>query len=1232
MIEDRFKHLSEIEATLLRPDVYVGSIDFTDEQHYLWDKSLERLVLSDVKYVPAALKLFDEAVTNVFDNQQRDPEGTTRLEVDIDQKLGQIRVWNNGASLPVVIHKKEKVYVPQMVFGMFHAGENFNDDQKRTTGGKNGLGVKLISLFSTEFNLTCLDSERHKKYKQKWTSNMRKCEDPRIKDVSKKEESFTEISFTIDFKALTKGQMKEMDDVLFKMMHRRVLDAVGCCPKTLKVYFNGERVKFANKKVGFKAFIESHFKENISDSLIYWKSPCERWEVGIVPVEDGQYLQHSTFVNRISTIQGGSHLDYIVNRIVGFLQDIHEKKGGPKASEKSEKKEKKKNKKALNLTRAHITKHMFVFINCLVDNPSFESQSKTKLTTKPANFGGPPLDFSKLLKKAKFSKLLSYARQSAKASEFSILKKSDGKQSGRVTDVKTLEDANWAGSKKSKECCLWIVEGDSARSLAISGFTVVGQDKHGVLSLRGKILNVRDASPKQLEKNKEFIAFKKALGLKQGVTYKDASKLRYGMIRIMCDSDVDGVHLNSLVMNILATFWPDLLDVPDGFVHLFVTPLVQAISPTGKIESFNTEHAYRNWKQITPNSDRWHVKYYKGLGTWTAPQAKSMFAELSKHTVRMHCREGLEKESKHFHMVFAKEKDSTKERKKWIAAYDPKEHKIAKKKLGYTEYMDNELVQFAIASNERAIPSMLDGNKPSTRKILYCCFKRNLKQEIKVSQLSGAVSEMASYHHGEASLQMTIIKMAQAFVGSNNINWLYPSGQFGTRLKDGKDAASPRYIFTRLEHITRKVFHPDDDPLMKYLEVDGKSVEPNYYIPILPAVLINGAMGMGTGYSTDVPMFNPLDIVENIRLILKHGKGVELKKMHPFYNGYCGTISPVFESKETTEDKKSKGVVQKYLVKGRYERVSDTEIKITEIPLDISKDAYKYHLEHLVEQEKIRSFAYNHPSENTVCFTVRFDQKQFDNEKDMEKFLKLTSTLSLTNMVLFDPKGKLKKYESPEEILLEYFDVRLECYERRKRYLVQSAEEHLVQLSNKLRFIEAVAITKILDVRNKPKADIANWLFANNFSMIFPKQHPLEEKTPEENLTEEKIAALGSIKMDTSSSSSSSNKDDIQESKKREKGYNYLLSMQLWSLSQELVRRLQNEFKETEAALAHLKQKKIEQFWLDDLESFCQAYAEFSKNLQATLEPPIQKKSDQGKGKRKREEDEPSSNKRQKNF
>ena len=241
-------------------------------------------------------------------------------------------------------------------------------------------------------------------------------------------------------------------------------------------------------------------------------------------------------------------------------------------------------------------------------------------------------------------------------------------------------------------------------------------------------------------------------------------------------------------------------------------------------------------------------------------------------------------------MVFRK--DRVNDRKKWLNALQEDtflDYSLAKGKgLAYSDFINKELILFSKSDCQRSIPHVMDGFKPSQRKVLFACFKRKLKDEIKVAQLAGYIGEHSAYHHGEASLHGTIINMAQSFCGSNNVNLLTPSGQFGTRRMGGKDAASPRYIFTMLEKITRAIFHPDDDELLTYLNDDGMSIEPEFYMPVIPMILVNGSDGIGTGWSSTVLNYDPRKIVSNIRKMIRNEP---TEPLLPFYSGFTGEVS-----------------------------------------------------------------------------------------------------------------------------------------------------------------------------------------------------------------------------------------------------------------------------------------------------------------------------------------------------
>merc|ERR1719215_1143469 len=359
---------------------------------------------------------------------------------------------------------------------------------------------------------------------------------------------------------------------------------------------------------------------------------------------------------------------------------------------------------------------------------------------------------------------------------------------------------------------------------------------------------------------------------------------------IMTDQDHDGSHIKGLLLNLVSYWWPSLLQM-DGFLKQFVTPIVK-VWKQGKKDSerkdercFFTMIEYEQWKRRTQGGKAWQSKYYKGLGTSTAKEAKEYFKDIENHEMGFKWKD--KEDGQAIDLAFNKKRAD--DRKDWINAYEEGtfvDH--SKSQLSYYDFVNKELVQFAKYDTSRSVPSVVDGFKPSQRKVAFAAFKKKLKNDIKVAQFVGYISEHSAYHHGEASLENTIINLAQNFVGSNNINILVPSGQFGTRLQGGKDHAASRYIYTRMAPATRTLFHSEDDAVLDYLDEEGMSIEPRWYCPVIPSVLVNGADGIGVGWSTFVPNHNPRDIIRNVRGMLR---GRAFSELHPWYKGFRGSIA-----------------------------------------------------------------------------------------------------------------------------------------------------------------------------------------------------------------------------------------------------------------------------------------------------------------------------------------------------
>jgi len=700
---------------------------------------------------------------------------------------------------------------------------------------------------------------------------------------------------------------------------------------------------------------------------------------------------------------------------------------------------------------------MMLFVNGKVEDPSFDSQSKELLTTPTKNYGSDltlPVNFlNKVASGPVGLSVLEHLKRNERRKFNKIFQNSKKKS----IDVPKLDDAHLAGSKEAAKCTLILTEGDSAKALAVSGLEVVGRDHYGVFPLRGKVLNVRDVPAKILGNNAEVKALCTILGLdfnKQYKTEEEIATLRYGRIMLMTDQDADGSHIKGLVINFIHYFWPELLRVKPNFMGMLLTPLVKGFK--GKEErQFGSMNEFQQWWDEEPRKG-WRVKYYKGLGTSTAQEGKEYFKSLDQMTKLFDYEEG---DGDSLDMAFDKSK--SEERRAWLLdKFDAGSIPNFAPLVAYKDFVNEELIHFSAADNIRSIPNVVDGLKPSQRKVLYACFKRNLKNEIKVAQLAGYIAEQTAYHHGEASLHTTIIGMGQDFVGSNNVNLLTPSGQFGTRLTGGKDSASPRYIFTRLMPHTRMIYSDLDDPLLNYLEDDGQEIEPNYFVPVLPMLAINGSHGIGTGWSTSIPPHNPKDVIDYIRARIK-GKEGEILPLMPWVKGFKGTF---FEG--------PKGVVSRGIVNV----VDKGEVEITELPVGRWTSDYKEFLVKLKDKGDIKGFTENHTTDG-VYFDVLMTQSVLSkNKKSLHKFFRLETSLYVTNMNAFGADGVVMKYGRVEDIIDEWFKFRQELYVTRKAERLKVLQHENEILENKSRFIDLVLKKEIDLLGGMPKGEIVDAL------------------------------------------------------------------------------------------------------------------------------------------------------------
>jgi DNA topoisomerase-2 len=1183
-IEKKYKHLTDHEHILKRSDMYVGTVDTNTVNMWIYDKSLNKFKKEDILFSPALYKIVDEILVNARDHTVRNPKLCKNIKINLDKDTGRITVWNDGPGIEIKFHKEFKKYVPEMIFGHLRTSSNYEETGK-IVGGKNGFGAKLTNIFSKEFTIETVDSDEKKFYRQTFSNNMYTKTEPEIK--SYKGSSYTSVSFIPDYQ---KFGFKKITAELIGLFSKRVFDIAASTNKNVKVFLNDEEIKISK----FTDYIEMYY-EVLPKSLCFTESGT-RWKIGLIFDPNIGYNQVS-FVNGILTYNGGTHVKYIIDQVCEKLITLIIKKN-----------------KNLKIKPDQIKSNITLFLDCSIEDPTFNSQVKDKLTTKISAFGSKCDLSDEFIQKFSKTGIMDEVISLVEFKENKELKKTDGKKSDKLRDVLKLEDATEAGGVNSHKCRLILTEGDSAKSFALNGLQVIGNKFYGVFPLRGKMINVRNATVQQILKNQEFVSFKRIMGLKQNQEYKDTKELRYGGILILTDQDADGSHIKGLIINMIQFMWPSLV-LRDDFIQCLKTPLIKTFKKSDKKNEnpmiFYSLSEFKKWEdEIGDDISKWDKpKYYKGLGTSSALEAKQTFLDFEKKQVNFICGEvnsndnsSSEEKSesddeiiesddeikKSSSKTSSNKTDSKKEnnddkkiskkklkyskkdklrlkkvndiitlafdkkraddRKGWLKKFNMDDILEATGDVTYNDFINKELIHFSNADNIRSIPSICDGLKPSLRKILYASFKRGKNaSEIKVAQFAGYIGTETEYHHGEMSLMGAIIGMAQNFPGSNNINLLLPLGNFGFRRAGGKEAASPRYIFTKTNKLTYKIFREEDEPILDFVIEEGKTVEPIFYKPIVPLILINGTSGIGTGFSTDIPSFNPLDITRSLKNFIQKKEYIEI---HPYYRGFTGEIIPQGNNK--------------YLMKGSYEIIDEETVRVTEIPIFKSIESYKEELTlmEIVDKKEVNSnkkiidFAME-PLLNSIDVTIKFKptelQDLIKNDK-LESYLKLNTTFSLNNMHLYDSQNKLTLYDTVYDIMEEFYVDRLQFYKKRKAYHIKLLENDVNIIKYKVKFIEDIFEKKIR--LEKQKKDV---IIARLIELKYPKLSKNINNT--------------------------------------EKSYSYLIELPLWSLTYEKIEELRNQLEQILTVLEEYKSKSEEEIWLNEIQEFEEAYKIWLKEI-----------------------------------
>lgn len=1099
-----YQELDQIRHMLQHPERDLGDTTIHVVSRYLLDVNSMSLQRCDIPYNTAVERLFQEILYNAVDNAERSRiEGIDPGCIKVWMSKDTIRIRNEGKPISCTLQPGKDIHKPEFIFSNLLTGSNFGGASRKvqTVGGRFGIGGKATNIFSSYFNIDIGNANEGTRYRQTWRNNMyvdyRPCDgdsvDTRMeKSIQYRQKvqpiiesytgtSYTQITFIVDFARFYD------DDIQYGFSGKReytpemlLAYATHCADASmtgnLPVYFNDKLIDCSGNVLKYASLyfpsIPTHAVFHTNDST------C----VVLDTPDNGITI---SFVNGVINEEGGVHVD--TWRKVLFRPIISHMKSKMKGYKINDK-----------MISAHISMILF----CRLPNPRYKSQTKDKVTS-PKPVVGADNVIDRVLEWTAVSRMESIA----KAQINLIGKKTDGDKKKMVKSDK-LMDAAYAGDpRESDKCTLIITEGDGAANFAIKGIDNGGY--MGALPIKGKLLNVGNCDEYQYAANTEIAEMKKALGLREGSDYSTVEgrrQLRYGRLIIMSDQDRDGSHIRMLVINFFRHKFPSLLcpttcgTIP-SFVSIMETPYMRVRDGTNVIPFFY-EKEYDDWINDSTVDDaerqrrqRCDVKYFKGLGSSSDMELMEAF-NIGKIMTPVwdHKAEDL--------MSIAFDKGYEDDRKEWLMSWDPV------KKVGaystqfnpdtISHLVTNQLCEFSWVNVSRSTPSIVDGLKECQRKIITVVL--GMAKEKKVSQLKGLVSDQMHYRYGDEALYRTIVGMGNYCVGTNNIPLIKAKGQYDSRI--GKNAAPDRYIYAARSTILKYLFRKEDTCILEY-QYDGKEkIEPKYYYPILPMWAINGSRGIGTGFSTDIPAHNPIDVMKYIGWWLKRRTSSSIVSTHPpelvpWYRNYQGQIVKMGNN---------------YYSIGSYEEIPSRkrikDIHIKEIPVTQTIETYINKLKKLCDKPIMNStnwtdkgkcptwitgfkpiprrmtYKYKGESyievlpsiliEGAVCITA-------SNTSPL-RALGLIEKISDTNITLLDDMCKPRQYGGTKtytvcsdgssyistgtmNALDHYCDIRFNAYEKRRTTMMSLWKKEIDKLLLQRQFINDV-VNNIIQIRD----------------------------------------------------------------------------------------------------------------------------------------------------------------------
>jgi DNA topoisomerase-2 len=1129
-----YSGLSDTKHALTRADTYIGSTVRSVREVMVMNIDKMCLEKKTTTLPMGVERLLLEGLSNAGDNTDSSRRaGVDPGTIDIEANNKTISVKNGGLHIPVkkiTLHDKNgntsvteykegdvnTEWLPVYVFGYFRTSNNYDEKIKRMGAGKNGFGAKLISIFSKRFQVVVEDPDSKLRLTAIWYDNMfvedrsRKPTVEVVEDKGIKRGSVC-VTWDLDFERFGMTEYSEEDLAIFA---RFAVDFSFTCK--VRTSFNGTQFDYREiSKYASLIWKEDQLKHHFIDYV--WedganaklvaaqqktqerliasaKKPEDIPEVEIMVIDSPDSAVCISYVNGLMTSDGGVHVDAAEEPVFKKIMEIMNR--GLKRGRKN------------TITIKNLRPHMSFIVNARLCDPEYTSQSKTKLISPPVEVEYRGRNLRSLQDWSVIRRL--YAEIEAMGSMKAT--KTDGIKRKHI-DCQNGEDANFAGTKDSLKCTLMITEGLSASNYPQKRIVMLpgGKDIFGYLPMRGKILNITNAGIIQYSENTVISNIKKMLGLKEEVDYSieaNINTLRYGKILMCVDADDDGMHILAHVVNFFREKFPGILK--RNMIGYLRTPVIKIFKKNKIQKRFFTVNDFDQWKEKTAMTG-FTARYYKGLGTSndqdivddmdTAPTVLCFYDA--------NCDENM---NLAFHQDFADE------RKKWIADWrdvaqtedvttmDVREFDALTRAQDISQFINRELVQYSVASLFRAIPSKYDMLKESQRKVLWSAlefFKYDPAKgkTVKTGRFANKAADFAHYHHGEKSLCDTTIKFAQNYIGSNNMEFLRPEGQFGTRADGGKNAADPRYSEIHLAWWIPHVYKREYIDLVERRLVDDEKAEPLWLPAVIPMGVVNGTNGIATGFSTSTASYNPLDV---IRWIKDRCNGKRPKNITPWYNNFSGKIKievrnenkVVIEGDEQErlqgecipkrspdqEDADDAAFIQhaknsKIRMKtyGTFEvtgfhKHGGPIVRVTEIPVRSWIHDYRKWLQGLVAMKGKKRPVFDFKDNSTTekpNFLIHWNS---DYCQPNHQNLHLVRSFGMSNITLIDHNGFPEKFTNINDVLETYFGTMLKHYGLVRDTRVANEKARLQDISYKIKFIGCVLSGEIVIMKTSEQS------------------------------------------------------------------------------------------------------------------------------------------------------------------